>query len=50
MSCWSLTAVRSYPSCKTRLSNYLSAQRRIELVSDMLSHVVSVLGRADGVD
>jgi hypothetical protein len=31
-------------------SNYLSAQRRIELVSDMLSHVVSVLGRADGVD
>lgn len=50
MSCWSLTAVRSYPSCKTRLSDCLSPQRRVGLVSDMLNHVVSVLGRADGVD
>jgi 2-phospho-L-lactate guanylyltransferase len=50
MSCWSLTAVRSYPSCKTRLSNCLSEQRRIDLVSDMLGHVISVLGRAAGVD
>lgn len=50
MSCWSLTAVRSYSSCKTRLSNCLSPQRRIELVSDMLNHVLSVLDQADGVD
>ena len=50
MSCWSLTAVRSNSSCKTRLSECLSLQRRIELVSAMLGHVISVLCQAEGVD
>lgn len=50
MSCWSLTAVRSYPVCKTRLSARLSPQRRIELVSAMLHHVIAALDQARGVD
>lgn len=50
MSCWSVTAVRSLSSCKTRLADHLSPQRRIELVSGMLGHVLSVLTRAPGVD
>lgn len=50
MSCWSLTAVRSYPTCKTRLSACLSPQRRIDLVSTMLHHVVAVLEQVRGID
>jgi len=50
MSCWSLTAVRPLSRCKSRLANHLSQERRIELVSSMLGHVLSVLGRARGVD
>jgi 2-phospho-L-lactate/phosphoenolpyruvate guanylyltransferase len=50
MSCWSITAVNSLSSCKTRLAGRLSPQRRIELVSSMLGHVLSVLSRAHGVD
>lgn len=50
MSCWSITAVKSLSLCKTRLASHLSQQRRIELVSSMLGHVLSVLGGAPGVD
>lgn len=39
MSCWSVTAVRTLPECKTRLAECLSSQRRIELVATMLGHV-----------
>lgn len=50
MSCWSITAVKSLAFCKTRLANQLSQQRRVELVSGMLGHVLSVLSRTTGVD
>lgn len=50
MSCWSVSAVKSLSGCKTRLSECLSLQRRIELVAAMLSHVLSVLSRSPGVD
>ncbi|MHB8811977.1 MAG: 2-phospho-L-lactate guanylyltransferase [Steroidobacteraceae bacterium] len=50
MSCWSITAVKPVSSGKTRLAGHLSPQRRAELVAGMLSHVLSVLSRATGVD
>ena len=50
MSCWSLSAVRRFPECKTRLAECLSTQRRMQLVATMLGHVVSVLRRVPGVD
>jgi 2-phospho-L-lactate/phosphoenolpyruvate guanylyltransferase len=50
VSCWSITAVKSLASCKTRLAAHLSQQRRTALATDMLSHVLSVLSRAEGVD
>jgi len=50
VSCWSITAVKSLSSCKTRLAAHLSQQRRTALATDMLSHVLSVLSRAEGVD
>ncbi len=50
VSCWSLTAVRAYPICKTRLSACLSPERRIELVSAMLHHVIAVLEQVRGID
>lgn len=50
MSCWSLTAVKSLPHCKTRLSGCLPPERRMELAATMLKHVVSVLDQARGVD
>lgn len=50
MSCWSITAVKPVASGKMRLAGHLSPQRRAELVADMLSHVLSVLSRASGVD
>ncbi|MGH8289609.1 MAG: 2-phospho-L-lactate guanylyltransferase [Steroidobacteraceae bacterium] len=50
MSCWAVTAVKLRSLCKTRLARSLSPQGRAQLVSAMLSHVVSVLGRASGVD
>ena len=50
MSCWSITAVKSLLSCKTRLAHCLPQRRRVELVSDMLGHVLSVLSRTPGVD
>lgn len=50
MSCWSLTAVKLNSSCKTRLSGCLSLQSRVGLVSEMLDHVISVLGQTEGVD
>jgi 2-phospho-L-lactate guanylyltransferase len=50
MSCWSITAVKSPSCCKTRLADHLSLQRRVELVADMLGHVLSALCRTTGVD
>jgi len=50
VSCWSITAVKSLSSCKTRLAACLSQQGRVDLVSSMLGHVLSVLTRAPGVD
>lgn len=50
MSCWSITAVKPVSSGKTRLAGHLSPQRRSELVTGMLRHVLSVLSRVSGVD
>jgi 2-phospho-L-lactate/phosphoenolpyruvate guanylyltransferase len=50
VSCWSITAVKPVSSGKTRLASHLSPQRRSELVTGMLHHVLSVLSRACGVD
>lgn len=50
MSCWSITALGPLSCCKSRLAHHLPQERRIELVSSMLDHVLSVLSRARGVD
>lgn len=50
MSCWSITAIKSFSCCKTRLTGYLSPQGRVALARNMLSHVLSVLNRTAGVD
>jgi 2-phospho-L-lactate guanylyltransferase len=42
--------VKPVSSGKMRLAGHLSPQRRAELIAAMLSHVLSVLSRASGVD
>ncbi|MGH8297386.1 MAG: 2-phospho-L-lactate guanylyltransferase, partial [Steroidobacteraceae bacterium] len=50
MSCWSLTAVKSRDSGKTRLAGGLTPAERGRLVDTMLGHVLSALGKAPDVD
>src|SRR5690348_15306217 len=50
MSCWSLTAVKSYGSAKSRLAGALPPERRLSLVESMLGHVLDTLRSTPEVD
>ena len=50
MSCWSLTAVKSRDSAKSRLAGNLPPERRRALVDGMLGHVLDTLRATPGVD
>ena len=50
MSCWSLTAVKSRASGKSRLAGELPQERRHALVESMLGHVLDTLRATPEVD
>jgi FO synthase len=50
MSCWSLTAVKSRDSGKSRLAGSLPAERRRMLVDGMLDHVIDTLCATPEID
>lgn len=50
MSCWVLVPLKARAMAKSRLSSALDADQRMQLVRDMLRHVLTVLRTAEGVD